>query len=790
MPRQQITAWADLSLRTKGFIVLAAPIVAMILSMALFFVAKQKNETAEAWVSHNLEVKEQAQQVLTILVDSETGMRGYLLTADPHFLGPYESAMRSFPAETEHLRRLVAGDPEQLGLVENSVIPAARERLKRVAETLDIFRAVGRDEQQLGPLLKRGNSAMNNARQAVAVFLERTDQLLLEGREAAAAVSRRTAWALIGVVGVGICVGLTSLALFVRAIAARVENIVRDTEALTREEKLGHLPVGADEIAQLGRACHRASELLAQRRAELVRAKETAEAANQAKTDFLANISHEVRTPLNGIIGVTDLALDTELTSTQRDYLDMVKHSADELLQLINQLLDFAKIEAGKLTLEAQPIDLRQLVERTVRPLATRAAMKKLALICEISPNLPLCVTGDGMRLRQVIINLIENAIKFTPTGTIHLKAEPCALSAAAVGVCFSVIDSGIGIPREKHEIIFDAFAQADSSTTREFGGTGLGLAISSQLVGLMGGRIWLESHPGSGSAFHFTVAFGVAAEQPSIKVNESETVAPVSMVSLRVLVVDDNAVNRAVAAGLIEQQRHVVTLAENGREAVAAARGQRFDLILMDLQMPELDGLAATARIRETESALGRRTPIVAMTARAAEDDRARCLAGGMDDYVSKPVTKEKLLSAIARACSVVETRERAHERTQQRESSSFSAATLLEQFEGDQDLLDRIATIFAESTPELVCQLGECAARQDAVGIARAAHTLRGSLANIGAKHAARLAGEMEERARKGLPDEAEARILELSYEIDSILAELGRSRSRPARSLAVAG
>jgi CheY-like chemotaxis protein/HPt (histidine-containing phosphotransfer) domain-containing protein len=527
--------------------------------------------------------------------------------------------------------------------------------------------------------------------------------------------------------------------------------------------------------------------LLAERRAELVRAKETAEAANQAKTDFLANISHEVRTPLNGIMGVTDLALDTELTSTQRDYLDMVKHSADELLQLINQLLDFAKIEAGKLTLEATPIALRQVIERTTRPLATRASMKKLALTCDISPDLPAYVIGDGMRLRQVIINLVENAIKFTPTGTVQLKAEPCALGDADVGVWFSVIDSGIGIPKEKQELIFGAFAQADSSTTREYGGTGLGLAISSQLVGLMGGRIWVESNPGSGSAFHFAVPFGAAAEQPSVAPREPKTVASVSVVSLRVLVVDDNAVNRAVAAGMIEQQGHVVTLAANGREAVAAARGQRFDLILMDLQMPELDGLAATARIREAESGLGRRTPIVAMTARAAADDRARCLAGGMDDYVSKPVTKEKLLSAIARACSGGRPSEPPRQPIERRESSSFSASTLLEQFEGDHDLLDRIASIFGESAPELLRQLSQTAGEQDAAAVARVAHTLRGSLANIGAQHGAHLAAEIEERARKGVLEGVTTRILELQHETHSVLAELERSRT--GASLAVA-
>jgi signal transduction histidine kinase/DNA-binding NarL/FixJ family response regulator len=776
--RLHLKKWSDLSLRGKGFIVLAAPIMAMVLSTLLFFIAKEKNDSAKRSVSHSLEVKEQARALLTLLVDSETGMRGYLLTSDPEFLKPHDSALVRFPAESDHLRQLVIDNPEQLGRLENSVLPTARKRLELAAETLDIFRAAGLGEV-VAPNLKRGSAAMIEVRHVVAEFLAAESRLLLRRQQQAASVSRQTGYALIGVVFFGICVGLVSVLVFVQGIAARIDSIVTDTEALTREEPLGAVPTGADEIAQLGRACHRASDLLAERRAELVRAKETAEAANQAKTDFLANISHEVRTPLNGIIGVTDLALDTELTSTQRDYLDMVKQSSADLLQLINQLLDFAKIEAGKLTLEATPLALRELVERTARPLATRAGMKNVRLSYEVAPSLPSHVVGDAMRLRQVIINLLENAIKFTPTGSITLKVEPCTLSGAEVGALFSVIDSGIGIPKEKQAMIFDAFAQADSSTTREYGGTGLGLAISSQLVSLMGGRIWLESEPGSGSAFHFTAGFRKGAAQPAPAVPR-EPRALERMVALRVLVVDDNAVNRAVAAGLIEQQGHVVSAAANGREAVAAARGQRFDLILMDLQMPELDGLEATARIRESESALGRRTPIVAMTARAAEGDRARCLAGGMDDYVSKPVSKEKLLAAIANACSLKPAAVPASDVSPSRESGSFDGATLLEQFEGDQDLLDRIATIFAESTPELLQKLRSRAEHADAPGVARFAHTLRGSLANIGAKHGAHLAAEIEERARKDLLDGVDACILELSNELNSIFAELGRCRS----------
>ena len=756
----------------------------MIISTVLFFVAKEKNDDAKDLVDRSLQVTEQAQQVLTLLVDSETGVRGYLLTRDEQFLRPHASAAAQLPAESQRLRELVADNPRQLADLEKSVLPIARQRLELGAETLERFRAVGLDEQ-VRARLHLGKDTMEKVRSAVAGFLAEENRRLAERQQSAESLNRQTGLALIGVILFGSCVGLASVMLFTRGIASRLETIVADTDALTREERLTEIPTGADEIGQLGRACHRASQLLADRRAELVHAKEVAEAANKAKDDFLANVSHEVRTPLNGIIGITDLALDTGLTSTQRDYLDMVKQSSEDLLHLINQLLDFSKIAAGKLTLESMPIALHELVERTTKPLATRAATKGLTLTCEISPDVPSHVVGDGMRLRQVIINLVENAIKFTPSGSIQVKVEPCTIEGAEVGVCFSIIDSGIGIPAEKQELIFHAFAQADSSTTREYGGTGLGLAICSQLVALMGGHLRVDSREGSGSAFHFNVGFRKATGAlPSAPPTTAPR--PSQMISLQVLVVDDNPVNRSVAAGMLHQQGHRVSLATNGREAVAAARGQRFDLILMDLQMPELDGLAATARIRDAEAKLGWRTPIVAMTARAAEDDRNRCLAAGMDDYVSKPVSKQQLLEAVARVCDTDALKTGARPIAVARDSSAFSGANLLDRLDGDEELVARVADIFAVHTPDLLAALQAHAAGNDASAIARSAHSLRGSLANIGAEHAAHLAAEIEERARKELLDGMDARILELSHEIDSILTEL--ERSRPAASVAV--
>lgn len=756
-------------------IVLSAPLAAMIFSTALFFISRQMGESAESWVSHTYHVKEQVQEVLRLMVDSETGMRGYLLTGDRQFLNRHASAMTQLPADRAALRLLVSDNAAQVWQLEEVVDPLVEKRIKLEDEALSYPPGAGVDKR-LRVVLERGNSSMNELRDAIALFLKEEDRLLSLRQARAALVRRWTALVLVGVSLLGVGVGLLSVFLFTRGIAARVDRIVEDTEALTRGGAMGMPPEGQDEIGQLGRAWHHASELLGEQRMELLRAKEAAETANQSKSDFMANISHEVRTPLNGIIGVTDLALDTELTSTQRDYLDMVRQSSNDLLQLINQLLDFAKIESGRLTLETAPFDLRALLERTTRPLATRARVKGVALTCAIAPEVPVFVKGDAMRLRQVVINLIENAIKFTPAGEIVLEAQMSEVSGSEAGLQFSIRDSGIGVAPEKQEMIFQAFAQADNSTTREYGGTGLGLAICSELVTLMGGRLWMESELGKGSTFFFTAGFELAAGFVQLAPVAAQPRTP--MVSLQILVVDDNAVNRSVASGILEKQGHQVSLAVNGREAVTMAQRQRFDLILMDVQMPELDGLAATARIRALELGRGDRTPIAAMTARAAVDDRERCLAAGMDDYVSKPVSKEKFLEVIQRLGEIAPSPGAVTE-AGARSEIEFSTARLLDQFDGDEALLLRVGQLFKESVPELLERLQQACAVADAPAVARTTHSLRGSLGNITAQHAARLAGEMEELARDHKLAGMEERIAELNHEINTILTELERFR-----------
>lgn len=480
---------------------------------------------------------------------------------------------------------------------------------------------------------------------------------------------------------------------------------------------------------------------------ELLAAMQAAEASNRAKGEFLSSMSHELRTPMNGILGMTDLCLETRLNDEQREYLTLVRQSAQSLLTVLNELLDYSKMESGQVALTISAFSLEELLAKVMPVFAEEARLKGLAFKWELAEGLPQTLYGDARRIGQIIGNLVGNAVKFTPTGSVEILArratnadlppadaqnsESRARIATDFDLLIEVRDTGIGIPLAMREQVFKRFVQVDGSRTRRFGGLGLGLTIAQSLAELMGGKLWFHNRVGEGSIFYFRVPLFSA--RPDGSEPEEERAFAVVPACLRILVADDNTINRLAVAHILSKQGHTVREVANGQEAVDLLQKEPFDLAILDLQMPVMDGLEAARAIRSmTGGASDSDLPVIALTARVTEDDRARCLNAGMSSYIGKPVSARDLVENVNR---VMMSRTEFPMSASGKNLRIFDLDDVLKRFDNDLELLREVAAAFTEDAPRQIATIRRSLEEEDEEVLCRQAHTLKGAAGNIGA-------------------------------------------------------
>ena len=528
-----------------------------------------------------------------------------------------------------------------------------------------------------------------------------------------------------------------------------------------------------------------ANEKIEKQNRDLEKARADADKANSAKSEFLAKMSHEIRTPMNAVLGMTELTLLTELNAEQLDYLQTVKSAGTNLLHIINDILDFSKIEAKQLTLENIDFDLKDLIESTVKMLNVNAENKGLKLVFEIAEDIPNILKGDPVRIRQIIINLIGNAIKFTSEGDILLKVllDQTEQQLNDFKVCFSVKDNGIGMNKEQQGKIFESFSQADSTTTRKYGGTGLGLTICKQLSELMGGGIKVDSEPGNGSTFSFTVKLGLGNPEALDEIKKEKIIDTKNIKPLRILLAEDNKMNVKLALTFLKKAGHSICVAENGQKALDELNKGQFDVILMDVEMPEMDGLEATAFIREGRCGVEKKTiPIIAMTAHSLPEYKEKVFEAGMDGFITKPIDLALLNRTLAKINSDTSIEEVDNKPIKDKHDKNdeirFNKSGAIEKLGDDIDLFKQFCGMFVDEIDDILEQLEFVIDKKDSDEIRKKAHYLKGSAAMIGLDRITELSAKLEFAGKENKIEEIDEIFENLKNELiisEKLIAEL---------------
>jgi signal transduction histidine kinase/CheY-like chemotaxis protein len=781
---------------------LAVSIVLSILTGLAIFNGFEEKREAQTWVDHTNKVIDNTITLLASLKETETSQRGYLITKDTSYLRVYQSAVMDMRLALNNVRNLTIDNPAQTELIDNKIKPIIEDRIGEINMTIMEAQrnATGFSESTMSFL--KGLSKLETLQENITLLIRR-EQDLMKGRSARLSAASRYAEQLI-YMALGLVTLISGLAYFTLKRINRQNHKLFDSQQdlnKTLEDRVrqqtaeikkaySELQATNEDLASLNEELQSSEEelkssldqvteinhTLEENEKLLIRSKEQAEAATKAKSQFLSTMSHEIRTPMNAVIGLTHLLLQNNPKSDQLEHLKLLKFSGENLLTIINDILDFSKIEADKLTLEDINFNLHELISTIFSIYGPKAEDKQIKLAVDIDRSVPRIVTGDPVRLNQVITNLVSNAIKFTPAGRVEVTVRAENLVGISRKIIFSVKDTGIGIPNEKIVSIFESFSQANADITRKFGGTGLGLTISKRLVEMMGGQITVESILNYGSTFAFSVLMDEAREIPLQKISSHLPDDERSEKS-RVLLVEDNHVNQVVAVSFLRHWNIAVDCVDNGVAALAKIKSKAYELVLMDLEMPELDGYTTTQEIRKMDDVYFHNVPILALTASAMSEVREQALQSGMNDLLTKPFNPDELHRKINSLIKIPDNQFTTGPKAQ------HWSDTLDVYADGSPEVKQELTRLIIENLKDLQKAINGITHESGVENYRRTAHKVKTSLKMIGNVALEEQVKILSDKTTEGLiPADIEVTIQRLNSIVDDLLDELKAALNYP--------